>query len=285
MRASNRFAVLVLSLLSALALTVLSGCVSTEVPPQLLNVLDFAPREAEVGDRLEVIGSGFPEGKTARGVFKGTLHRPGKEPVKGVEIDVEAPNSSSDKIEMMFTEGLQTSFCGSGDAAIHTTFIGNVIVSFPASTPGALPITGSVRGVQIDFRAPTARRAVIEAREKEGERALDFMGLTVANDSPAAGGLRVSGVRAASPADLAGVLPADLITNFESVRVLSKGDIAPSDGARFAVLSFRRGEAGSAEETRQINIEGFHASAPSDLLGAGLVLLVAAAIVLLFMAP
>ena len=110
MRASNRFAVLVLSLFSALALTVLSGCVSTEVPPQLLNVLDFAPREAEVGDRLEVIGSGFPEGKTARVVFKGTLHRPGKKPVKGVEIDVEAANSSSDKIQMMFTEGLQTSF-------------------------------------------------------------------------------------------------------------------------------------------------------------------------------
>ena len=52
MRASNLFAVLVLSLFSALALTVLSGCVSTEVPPQLLNVLDFAPREAEVADRL-----------------------------------------------------------------------------------------------------------------------------------------------------------------------------------------------------------------------------------------
>jgi NADH-quinone oxidoreductase subunit H len=285
MRASNRFAVLVLSLFSALALTVLSGCVSTEVPPQLLNVLDFAPREAEVGDRLEIIGAGFPEGKTARVVFKGALHRPGKKPVKGVEIDVEAANSSSDKIEMMFTEGLQTSFCGSGDAAIHTTFIGNVIVSFPASTPGALPITGSVRGVQIDFRAPTARRAVIEAREKEGERALAFMGLTVAGDSPAAGGLRVSSVQPASPADRAGVLPADLITNFENVRVLSKGDIAPADGARFAVLSFRRGEAGSADENRQISIEGFHASAPSDLLGAGLILLVAAAIILLFMAP
>ena len=285
MRASNRFAVLVLSLFSALALTVLSGCVSTEVPPQLLNVLDFAPREAEVGDRLEIIGSGFPEGKTARVVFKGALHRPGKKPVKGVEIDVEAANSSSDKIEMMFTEGLQTSFCGSGDAAIHTTFVGNVIVSFPASTPGALPITGSVRGVQIDFRAPTARRAVIEARQKEGERTLDFMGLTVASDSPAAGGLRVSSVRPASPADRAGVLPADLITSFENVRVLSKGDIAPADGARFAVLTFRRGEAGSVDETRQISIEGFQASAPSDLLGAGLILLVAAAIILLFMAP
>jgi NADH-quinone oxidoreductase subunit H len=285
MRASNRYAALVLLVWSALVAALLSGCVSTEVPPQLLNVLDFAPREAEVGDRLQVIGTGFPEGKTARVVFKGTLHRPGKKPIKGVEIDVEAAPSSSDKIEMMFTEGLQTAFCGSGEAALHTTFKGNVIVSFPASTPGALPITGSVRQVQIDFRAPTARRAVIQAREQEGERALEFMGLAVASDSPASGGLRVDSVRPASPADRAGVLPADLITSFENVRVLSKGDIAPSGASRFALMTFRRGEAGSAEETRQISVEGFESSAPSDLLGAGLVLLVAAAIILLFMAP
>src|SRR5579859_1566731 len=96
---------------SVLALLAWSGCVSTEAPPQLLNVLDFAPREAEVGDRLEVIGAGFPEGKTAHVVFKGTLYRPGKKPIKRVEIDVDAANSSSDKIEMMFTEGLQTAFC------------------------------------------------------------------------------------------------------------------------------------------------------------------------------
>jgi NADH-quinone oxidoreductase subunit H len=284
MRLSNRFAVLVLALVAALAFT-LVGCTTTDVPPQLLNVLDFAPREAEVGDRLEVIGSGFPEGKAARVVFKGRLHRPGKKPIKGVEIDVEAANSTSDKIEMMFTEGLQTAFCGSGDAALHTTFIGDVIVSFPASTPGALPITGSVRGVHIDFRSPTTRRAVVQAREDEGERALEFMGLAVAADSPASGGLRVTTVRPASPADVAGVLPADLITSFDNVRVLSKADIAPSDASRFALMSLRRGDVAAAEETRQISMEGFRPSAPADLLGAGLVLLVAAAIILLFMAP
>jgi NADH-quinone oxidoreductase subunit H len=284
MRASN-YAALVLLVWSAFALAVLPGCVSTEVPPQLLNVLDFAPREAEVGDRLQVIGAGFPEGKTARVVFKGTLHRPGKKPIKGVEIDVEAAHSSSDKIEMMFTEGLQTAFCGAGEAALHTTFRGDVIVSFPASTPGALPITGSVRQVQVDFRAPTARRAVIQAREQEGERALAFMGLAVASDSPASGGLRVTTVDPASSADRAGVLPGDLITSFENVRVLSKGDIAPSGASRFAVMTFRRGEVGAVEETRQVSVEGFEASAPADLLGAGLILLVAAAIILLFMAP
>ena len=177
-----------LTLLLALVL-LLTGCVSTEAPPQLLNVLDFAPREAEVGDRLEVIGAGFPEGKSARVLFKGTLYRPGHKAIKGVEIDVESASSSADKIEMMFTEGLQTSFCGSGDEAMHTTFKGDVIVSFPASTPGALPITGSARDVQIDFRSPSSRRAVVQARQDEGDRALKFMGLTVSDESPASGGL------------------------------------------------------------------------------------------------
>src|SRR6266536_3929677 len=106
----SRFIALILSLLTLFGAT---GCTSTEVPPQLLNVLDFAPREAEVGDRLEVIGAGFPEGKSAHVLFKGTLFRPGHKAIKDVEIDVESASSSADKIEMMFTEGLQTSFCGS----------------------------------------------------------------------------------------------------------------------------------------------------------------------------
>src|SRR5689334_6007831 len=108
--------------LMVLGLVAWAGCVSTEAPPQLLNVLDFAPREAEVGDRLEVIGAGFPEGKTAHVVFKGKLLRPGKKPIKGVEIDVDAANSRADKIDMMLTEGLEAAFCGVGDAALHTTF-------------------------------------------------------------------------------------------------------------------------------------------------------------------
>src|SRR6266542_642650 len=278
----SRFIALILSLLTLFGAT---GCTSTEVPPQLLNVLDFAPREAEVGDRLEVIGAGFPEGKTAHVVFKGTLSRPGRKPIKGVEIDVDAASTSADKIEMQLTEGLQTAFCGAGDEAIHTTFNGNVIVSFAASSPGALPITGSVRGVQIDFRTPSTRRAVVQARENEGDRALDFMGIVVSSESPASGGLLATTVRPASPADRAGILAGDLITGFEGVRVISKSDINPTGASRFATLTVRRAEGKGVEESKQVTIEGFRPSAPADLLGAGLVLLVAAAIILLFMAP
>src|SRR5580658_8330879 len=66
----------------------LLGC-TRDSYPQLIQVLDLAPHEAEVGDRLEVLGSGFPQGKAAHLVFRGNLHRPGFKPVNGVEIEVE----------------------------------------------------------------------------------------------------------------------------------------------------------------------------------------------------
>jgi NADH-quinone oxidoreductase subunit H len=216
-------------------------------------------------------------------LFKGTLYRPGKKAQKGVEIGVDAAGTSADRIELIFTEGLQTAFCGTGDKALHTTFKGDVIVSIPSPGPGGLPLTGSVRGVEIDFRAPSARRTVTQAREDEGDRALDFMGIAVAPNSPSAGGLLVQSVRPSSPADSAGVLAGDLVTAYEGVRVMSKSDINPSGAARFAVVTLRRADA--PEETKQVSVDGFHPSAPADLLGAVLVLLVAAAIVLLFMAP
>jgi hypothetical protein len=37
----------------------------------------------------------------------------------------------------------------------------------------------------------------MQAREEEGSRALEFMGLTIGTDSPAAGGLKVTEVRPA----------------------------------------------------------------------------------------
>src|SRR3954471_19277156 len=101
-----------------LVLLASAGCVTVDAPPQLLNVLDFAPREAEVGDRLEVIGSGFPEGKPAHVIFKGALNRPGKKTIKGAEVEVDAVSTSSDRVEMIFTEGLQAAFCGKGDDAV-----------------------------------------------------------------------------------------------------------------------------------------------------------------------
>ncbi len=283
-----------LAALAALALVLLGLCgCQRDSYPQLIQVLDLAPHEAEVGDRLEVLGSGFPQGKTAHLTFRGNLHRPGFKPVKGAEIEIDGVVTSPEQIEIQFTEGLQTLFCGAGDKATHTTFRGEVEVSFPAVIAGAPPIAGTIHNISIDFRPPTARRAVIEQRAAEGERALGYMGITVSPASPSAGGLLVSAVEPGSRADRARVLVGDVITSFDHVRVISKADAEPSGAEPFVYLGIRRGSGGlgvspnvtGADETVPVAIDGFKPSPPSDLLGAGLVIGVAAAIILLFMAP
>ncbi len=298
----------------------LSRCTSIEPPrDQLLNVLDFAPKEAEVGDRLEVIGSGLPEGRAARVVFRGTLYRPGQKPVTDAVIEVDAASSSSERIELMLTEGLSEAFCGAGDSATHTTFEGDVVASFASSKTDGLPVRGTVRGVRLDLRPPTPRRAVVEALEGAGQRALDFLGVGLATESPTTGGLLVGTVRSASPAERAGIVAGDLIVAFDGVRVLSKVDVAPTGAQRSAAITTVRlgptaaatGSVGAAaaaagpslvpgapharaaspvpiagqERVHQVSLEGFRPGLPADFLSAGLVLLTAAVIVLVFMAP
>jgi NADH-quinone oxidoreductase subunit H len=266
----------------AAALYVL-GC-QRDSMPQLVQVLDLAPHEAEVGDRIEIIGSGFPEGKTAHLTFRGDLHRPGERTVRDIEIDADGVVSSAEQIEVLFTEGLEERFCGSGEKAMHTTFTGDVEVAFPAAAVGTPPVMGLLHHVSIDFRPPTSRRAVLEVRANEGERALGYLGIKVADDSPTAGGLLIRQVEPGSRADLAGILAGDLITKFDNVRVLSKSDCDPSGAEPFVYLGVRRAGTGAEDEV-QVSIDGFKPKPPSDLLGAALVLGVAAAIILLFMAP
>ncbi len=280
-------ALFALVLASSLALT---GCQKESIP-QLIQVLDFAPHEVEVGDRMEVLGTGFPQGKTAHLVFTGKLSRPGQRPVSGAEIETDGLVTSPEQIEVQLTEGLEALFCGPDDKAAHTTFKGEVQVSFPAAMAGAAPITGTLHKVEVDFRPPTARRAVIEARATEGERTLRYLGISVASNSPPAGGLLISAVEPGSRADRARVLTGDLLTTFDDVRVLSKADIVPSGADPFAYLGVVHGgrPAGAGgtepEETIPVSIDGFKPSPPSDLLGAALVLGVAAVVILLFMAP
>ena len=84
-----------------LALVVLAGLLAIgglgcqrETAPPLIQVLDVAPREVEVGDRLEVLGGAFPQGKTAHLVFRGTLFRPGEKPETDAVIATEGSAQS-----------------------------------------------------------------------------------------------------------------------------------------------------------------------------------------------
>ncbi|WP_437687974.1 NADH-quinone oxidoreductase subunit NuoH [Sorangium sp. So ce176] len=272
-------------LLALVALLGAAGCARSRTAPELLNVIDVVPREVDLGDRIEILGTNLPtaEAKEAVVTFRGTLRRPGQAPLTDQSIEIDDAQVSSNKVSLVFSEGLQARFAGRGDDAVHTTFHGDVVVEIPATTRGALPVAGTVRAVTIDFIPPTPRRAVIAAREKEGARALAFLGVEVAPESPPSGGLVVTGVRDASPASRAQIAPGDVITSFEGVKVLSRGDVIPSGHERLSTVGIRRGSATPSQV--QVSTEGFHASAPTDLLGAGILLGVAAAIILLFMAP
>jgi NADH-quinone oxidoreductase subunit H len=275
--------------LTALALALaslvgLAGCAADNGGPALLNVLDVAPRDVDVGDRIEVLGTNLRAGeaKEAKVTFHGELRRPGRDPIDAGDITIDRAQVSTDKVSMFFTEGLQALFCGRGAEAVHTTFYGDVIVTLP-SAKDAIPVTGTVHGVTINFRSPAPRRAVLEARAKEGARALKFMGLAVSPDSPPSGGLLVAEVTPQSPAARAQILPGDLIVSFEGSKVMSMGDMSPSGSERLPSIGVARG--GAAPVDKQISLEGYDVRPPADLLGAGLVLAVAAAIILLFMAP
>jgi NADH-quinone oxidoreductase subunit H len=273
--------------LASLAFVILSvacglGC-QREVAPPLIQVLDVAPREVEVGDRLEVLGGAFPQGKTAHLVFRGTLFRPGEKPETDAVIATEGSAQSSTQIQLELTEGLKELFCGPGETGTHTTFEGEVEVSFAAAAVGAPPVSAILHAITLDVRPPTPRRTVLDARRADGERALTFMGITVAKSAPVGGGLVVESVDPEKAAATAGVTAGDLLTSMDHVRIASLADAVPA-GSKTVALGIRRGTSAS-EQVKDVKIDGFRPAPPTDLYAGALLLLVAAAVILLFMAP
>jgi NADH-quinone oxidoreductase subunit H len=262
----------------------LLGCSTDVAPPPLLNVIDVAPNEVDVGDRLDVLGTSLPasEAREATVTFTGELRRPGRAPLVGQVVTVEHAQVGTDRVSMVVTDGIQSRFCGQGDEVAHTTFHGDVMVTL-TSTRAGLPVRGVAKGITVGFRAPTPRRAVLEARQAEAARAIDFVGIRVDPISPPAGGVRVSDVRAESLASRAGLQVDDLIVSIDGARVMSPGDLLPNGEGRSVDLGIQRG--GEGVTYRRISLDRFHRGVPTDILAAVLVLVIAAGIVTVFMAP
>ncbi|MBW2528072.1 MAG: NADH-quinone oxidoreductase subunit H [Deltaproteobacteria bacterium] len=284
LRATPRWLVVLLS-----AIALLAGLTSCAVDDSanLLNVIDVAPREVEVGDRIEVLGNNLPSGniKEVSVRFRGSLHRPGQStPDDAADIGTVPAVPAPDKVSFKYTEGLQGLICGRGDRASHTTFRGDVIVEFPGRTGGA-PVTGVVRNVVLDFRPPSVRRIVMDARVEDAKQTLSALGLEINRDeSPKAGGLLVGAVAAGKPAAEAGIEGGDVIVSFNGVNVASITDLIPRSGARMAIVTVKRG----AAEPMVLEISTKDVKPgiiPNDVLAALIVLGIAAAILLIFMAP
>src|SRR5262245_57699147 len=212
------------------------GCNTGDGPAGLLNVVDFAPREAEVGDRLEVLGSGFPEGKPATLSFRGDVFRPGQEPERGVEIVANAQSTSQNRISLLLSEELQAEFCGRGERADHTTFRGDVVAAFASRTAGAPPVTGTVQHVVLDVHGPAVPTELVKEREAEGARALSFVGMEI-EDGNGKGPVTIANVVPGSRAARAGLLAEDVLVSVDGVEVSTKSDMVFSGARRLATFA------------------------------------------------
>jgi NADH-quinone oxidoreductase subunit H len=255
----------------------------------LVGVLDVTPRQVELGDRIAVVGEGFPPGQIARVTFEGTLHRPGERPSRGAQIVLSWNVTSPGQVDLAFDDDAQARFCGAADRATHTTFEGSVEVAFAPAIRGAPPIVGVLPRVALDVR-PAGRSSEV-ASEREGARLLAWTGLRA---SPGASGLLVESVEDASRAHAAGIAAGDVIATFDGVRVSTTADVVPPAGEREATVGVRRagwvGRGGAAWHdedlvSRTLSVDGFRRAPAVELLAATFVVLAALVMVLLFGAP
>jgi NADH-quinone oxidoreductase subunit H len=257
-----------------------SGC-RADPPAALLDVVTFAPSEADLGDRLEVLGNALPGGRTATLTFRGELHRPGRGP-RRVEVTAEAVGSQR-RITATLTEALQAEFCGSGHEAVHATFRGDVIAAFAPKRSSAPPVTGIVHGVVFDIEPPTPSSKIATERDREGQRALEFLGIRpLAPD--ARGKLTIAELTSGGIAERAGLAEGDVLLSIDGVNVRALSDVVPSSNRRFSRLTVQRGRLEEPVE-RLVDFSGFRPTAPTELSYAALLVGLAVTIVLLFMLP
>lgn len=266
------------ALVSALTL---AGC-GFDSPAALVSAVDFAPSEAEVGDRLEVIGSGFPEGKAATLSFRGDLHRPGQEPERGVEIVAPALSTSQNRVSLLLSEKLQRDLCGRGESADHTTFRGEVTVAFAARTTGAPPVTGVVPHVVLDIQGPAVPTELSRAREAEARRALDFVGVVIDPKATAAP-FAVTAVLPGGRAERAGILVGDTLVALDGVSLRAVSDFNFASD-RSATFSLKRGRLKEPID-RAVDVQGFRERAPKELAIAGVLVGLVVMLFALWLAP
>jgi hypothetical protein len=270
-------------LLLWLAAIGLAGCQRDVVPP-LVEVTEVSPRAVELGERLELRGAGFPQGRAALVTFTGVIHRAG-ESDSSASIDVDGVVATSERIEIIVREPFEERFCGRGERATHATFVGDVEVAFASKNPGAPPLVGTMKGVSLDVRPGLVRTEVREARAAEGGRVLAFLGLVTS--APSARGLLVDEVKPGSIAEAYGVRAGDYLTAFDGVHVFGPEDVLPSSSREARIRIRHVEEAGEgSEETKVVPLDGYAGHrVPRELEPALVIVALALAALLLFVIP
>jgi NADH-quinone oxidoreductase subunit H len=268
-------------LVLALALTV-TACDGRDTSPNLLEVSDLNPRSLEVGDRLSLNGSGFPEGRAAKVAFHGDVFRAGQTPLRDVTIAAPAAASDPHSIAVTLSPELAREFCGAGDA-VHATFRGAATASFAAREAGAPPVRGTLEGVVLDVNPASISKLSQQTHEAEAERFAQYAGMAVVH-SEERDVLLIDTIDPEGRAARAGLLPGDALLELDGVRLASLSDLIPPPRARLSHLSVRRGDE-KTPATFAVDVSGFQPGSPSELIPAATLLGFAVALLLLFASP
>lgn len=215
-----------------LCLAGLGACVP-ERAPELLDVHDVSPTALEQGARIELSGSGFPDRRRARVVFTGTVFRPGASP-RNVSFRFDAASESTSLVTLPVTREVLARFLGDSP---HTTFRGEVGITFPSLHQHAPALTGSRRDIVLDWFGDTAqRRAEEDALQQEAQRFLAFAGFGV-DDT-----LVVTDVHPEGEAHRGGLRPGDQLIALDGLRLDGLADLVPQlDGWQSHVTVRREG--------------------------------------------
>ena len=254
---SARLPLLLRLLALVLAAAVFPAC-EPLAPLSLLTLREVSPGEVEVGERIELRGVGFPQGKTAQVTFEGTLHRAGMAPQKSFSVRAPGVVTAEGMIEVHYDRHLEALFCGPEGRAAHTTFRGDVTVAFAAKTQGAPPAAASLANVVLDLRPPPGEPARVERARADGAAVLRAIGVSVAAPQGAQRGLTVAEVGDGSAAALAGLSVGDVLSSFDGLVVKGPADLAPPRGAQRARLGVRRSTEAN-EIVLDVALQGFRA--------------------------
>ncbi|MCC6213367.1 MAG: NADH-quinone oxidoreductase subunit H [Polyangiaceae bacterium] len=239
----------------ALALPV-AACGRGGAPPELIAVADVSPGVVQAGDRLEVAGTGFAEGRVARVVARGSVHRPGQPPVRR-EVVLGEATARGARVVVPVSEQLVAELLDPAPSVTHGTFRGDLEVAFLARSTAAPAVAGTLRGVTLDLERPSAAEAA-QAAERAGPL-LAFYGVEL-GPAPDGRPALVTALVHAGRAERAGLLAGDVIESVGGVTFRAADDLEPPPAATAEVVVTR----GPARRpvTRVVDVSGYH---PLDL--------------------
>ena len=194
----------------------------------LLEIGSVTPSRIVAGATFHIDGAGFPTGREATLTWDGVRHRPGLAG-EHVHFEMKARAAGGDDIEAHANSAVM--------AALEGSFDGSVEVAF-RSRIGLAPVVGKRDGLHVVF-AGTADPDLAADLERARRSAawLAFAGITLGDDPPPSGGVRVAGLRLQGKAEEAGLRAGDIVVRANGVDVNSAADLSPMWGQTSAELT------------------------------------------------